>query len=384
MATLRRSHLIIDCLRYWVTEMHVDGFRFDLASILTRGINGDALEHPPLLERIASDPILAQTKLIAEPWDAAGLCQVGQFPRWGSWSEWNDRFRDDIRRFVKSDAGMVPALAARLTGSPDLYSVSSGTPISSINFITSHDGFTLADLVSYNGKHNISNGEDGQDGSCENHSWNCGEEGDSHDPQILHLRQRQMKNMATLLLLSHGVPMILNGDEVGRSQQGNNNPYCQDNATSWFDWNLVSRHGNLLRFFQLLIQFRKRHAPLRPCRYPDDTSQALTSPPTWHGCELNAPDWSYESRSLAVHLAPTKASNRHIYLIANAHWEPHRFHLPRLPDSAWWCRLADTSQPSPHDIYPEETAPDLKMPHTYEVGPRSVVVLVSRPDTATA
>ncbi len=370
--------LIIDCLRYWVTEMHVDGFRFDLASVLTRGPDGAPLERPPLIERMASDPVLTQTKLIAEPWDATGLYQVGQFPHWGPWSEWNDRFRDDIRRFVKSDAGMVPALAARLTGSPDLYRASTGTPVSSINFITSHDGFTLADTVSYNGKHNDANGEKGRDGSHENHSWNCGEEGESYDPQVQGLRLRQMKNMAALLLLSQGVPMILSGDEVGRSQEGNNNPYCQDNAISWFDWDLVSRHGDLLRFFQLLIRFRKRHARLRPCSYPDDTPQALDPALIWHGCELNTPDWSHESRSLAMHVPPASVSDIHMYLIANAHWEPLRFHLPSLPSSVSWCRLADTSQPSPHDIYPAAEAPRLKMPQAYDVGPRSVVVLVSR------
>ncbi len=308
---------------------------------------------------------------------------MGQFPRWGSWSEWNDRFRDDIRRFVKSDAGIAPALAARLTGSPDLYAANGGEPISSINFITSHDGFTLADTVSYNGKHNTVNGEDGRDGSHQNHSWNCGEEGDSHDPEVQCLRWRQMKNMAALLLLSQGVPMILGGDEVGRSQQGNNNPYCQDNAISWFDWDLVSRNRDLLRFFQLLIRFRKHHASLRPCYYPDATSQDLSPKITWHGCKLDAPDWSHESRSLAMHVAPARAADNHIYLIANAHWETHRFHLPTLPKSASWRRLVDTSQPSPHDIYPEEEAPCLKAPHIYDVGPRSVVVLVSRSGSET-
>jgi isoamylase len=368
--------LIIDCLHYWVTEMHVDGFRFDLASVLTRGLDGDPLERPPLLERIAADPVLAHTKLIAEPWDAAGLYQVGQFPHWGPWSEWNDRFRDDIRRFVKSDAGMVHALAARLTGSPDVYAASGGTPVSSINFITSHDGFTLADTVSYNLKHNAANGEGGRDGAHENDSWNCGEEGDSQDPQVQRLRQRQMKNMAALLLLSQGVPMILSGDEVGRSQQGNNNPYCQDNAISWFDWDLVSRNGGLLRFFQLLIQFRKRHAQLRPRRYASVNPQEGSATLTWHGCERHAPDWSHESRSLAMHISPAGAGDHHIYLMANAHWESRRFHLPTLPDSTSWCCVVDTSRPSPHDIYPEEAAPRLKTPHTYDVGPRSVVVLV--------
>ena len=365
--------LIIDCLRYWVTEMHVDGFRFDLAAALTRGPNGEALDRPPLLERMASDPILAHAKLIAEPWDASGLYQVGQFPRWGPWSEWNDRFRDDIRRFVKSDAGMTPALAARLTGSPDLYTATGGAPISSINFVTSHDGFTLADAVSYNHKHNDANGEDGRDGSYDNHSWNCGEEGDSCDPEVQTLRRRQIKNMATLLLLSQGAPMILAGDEVGRSQQGNNNAYCHDNAITWFDWELVSQNQELLRFFQLLIRFRKRHALLRPRRYSDVAI-------TWHGGDLNAPDWSHESRSLAMRLAPSDAEEPHLYLIAHAHWQARCFHLPGLPGAASWRRVVDTSRTSPHDICPDEEAPGLETPHAYEVGPRSIVVLASRRD----
>jgi glycogen operon protein len=370
--------LIIDCLRYWVAEMHVDGFRFDLAYVHTRGLDGEPLERPPLLDRIGSDPVLAQTKLIAEPWDASGLYQAGQFPRWGPWSEWNDRFRDDIRRFVKSDAGMVPALAARLTGSADLYAATGGAPMSSINFVTCHDGFTLADTVSYNRKHNAANGEGGRDGTHENYSWNCGEEGDSHDVKVRCLRQRQMKNMATLLLLSQGVPMLLSGDEVGRSQQGNNNPYCHDNAVSWLDWELMCRNHDLLRFFQLLIRFRKRHARLRPCHYPGGVPLAVSPTLTWHGGQLHAPDWSHESRSLAMHVAPASAADPHIYLVANAHWQPRRFHLPTLPGSISWRCMVDTSRPSPHDIYPEAQAPRLKTPHAYDVGPRSVVVLVSR------
>ena len=370
--------LIVDCLRYWVTEMHVDGFRFDLASVLTRGPDGEPLERPPLLERIASDPVLAQTKLIAEAWDASGLYQVGQFPRWGPWSEWNDQFRDTIRRFVKSDAGMVPTLAARLTGSPDLYAANGGAPTSSINYVTCHDGFTLADTVSYNRKHNAANGEGGRDGAHENYSWNCGEEGDSQNLRVQRLRRRQMKNMATLLLLSQGVPMLLSGDEVGRSQQGNNNPYCHDSAISWLDWELVSRNDDLLRFFQLLIQFRKRHALLRPCHYPDSTLPACPPTLTWHGCQLDAPDWSHESRTLAMHLDPSESAESHIYLMANAHWQSHYFHLPTLSGSPSWCRVIDTSRPSPHDICPEAEAPRLNTPHVYDVGPRSVVVLVSR------
>jgi glycogen operon protein len=368
------QELILDSLRYWATEMHVDGFRFDLASILTRGPDGRVLERPPLLDRIAADPVLQRVKLIAEPWDAGGLHQVGQFVKWGAWSEWNDRFRDDVRRFVKSDAGMVSALAARLSGSPDLYAAHGGSPTSSINFMTCHDGFTLADTVSYNQKHNTANGEAGRDGSHENYSWNCGEEGDTDDPQVQCLRLRQMKNMATLLLMSQGVPMILSGDEVGRSQKGNNNPYCQDNTISWFDWDLVGRNHALLRFFRLLLRFRKCHRLLRPGYYPSPQTSCQT--PVWHGCKLDTPDWSHESRVLAMHVAGS--SDRHIYLIANAYWEARGFDLPVLPRSLSWYRLVDTFRLSPHDIYPEEDAPPLLVHHGYEVGPRSIVVLVSR------
>jgi glycogen operon protein len=248
----------MDSLRYWVTEMHVDGFRFDLASILGRGRDGSVLANPPLLEQIAGDPILAGTKLIAEAWDAAGLYQVGSFPAWGRWAEWNGRFRDDIRRFVKGDAGMVPALATRLAGSADLYQGSGRQPAHSINFVTCHDGFTLSDLVSYNNKHNERNGEDNRDGSNDNLSWNCGEEGPTSNRERLRLRERQIRNLAALLLLAHGTPMLLAGDEFGRSQSGSNNAYCQDNQTGWIDWRLKDKNRGLFRFIQGLIKFRRR------------------------------------------------------------------------------------------------------------------------------
>ncbi|HZM09783.1 MAG TPA: glycogen debranching protein GlgX, partial [Candidatus Limnocylindrales bacterium] len=227
---------IVDCLRYWVLEMHVDGFRFDLASILGRGMDGRVLKNPPLLESLAYDPVLANTKLIAEAWDAAGLYQVGTLPSWGRWAEWNGIFRDDVRKFVKGDAGMTSALATRLLGSPDLYETSAREPYHSINFLTCHDGFTLNDLVSYNQKHNLANGDNNTDGSDANYSWNCGVEGPTNDAAVNELRARQRKNFAAILLFSHGVPMILAGDEIARTQQGNNNAYCQDNEVSWLDW----------------------------------------------------------------------------------------------------------------------------------------------------
>jgi glycogen operon protein len=368
--------LIIDCLRYWVVEMHVDGFRFDLAAVFSRGQDGTVLAQPPLVERIAADPILTQTKLIAEPWDAAGLYQVGTFPRWGRWAEWNDRFRDDIRRFIRGDAGMVPLLAARLVGSPDLYEASGVGPYHSINFITSHDGFTLVDLVAYNHKHNKANGEGEADGAHENYSWNCGVEGPSTCLEVSQLRVRQMKNLATLLLLSQGVPMILSGDEMGRTQQGNNNPYCHDNEISWVNWGNLPQHADLFRFFQLLIRFRKHHPILRRCRF-DTSGLQQTAGIAWHGCRVGQPDWSWESRSLALHLLGG-SEDVDLFLMANAHWESLTFELPASSGQKQWYRFVDTSLEPPDDICQAGAEPSLADPQRYEVGPRTVVVLVGK------
>ena len=368
--------LILDALRYWVTEMHVDGFRFDLASILGRGRDGSVLANPPLLENLSADPILANTKLIAEAWDASGLYQVGTFPAWGRWAEWNGRFRDDLRRFVKGDPGMVSALATRLCGSPDLYQTSERQPYHSINFITCHDGFTLADLVSYDEKHNQMNGENNLDGSNDNASWNCGAEGPTDSAEILGLRRRQVKNFATLLLMAHGVPMILAGDELGRSQQGNNNAYCQDNEVSWIDWTLKQKNGDLFRFFRLLTAFRHRHPALRRISFvPLPCCPRIE----WHGIKLGYPDWSWNSRSLAMHLSHTDeaGTTEDAYLISNAYWEELAFELPVLADRTW-LRFVDTTLESPADIA-EDARTGLPIRDThYKVGPRSVVVLVSR------
>ena len=366
--------LVVETLRYWVTEMHVDGFRFDLASILGRGQDGSVLSSPPLLEQLAHDPVLAQTKLIAEAWDAAGLYQVGTFPAWGRWAEWNGKFRDDIRRFVRGDAGMVSALATRLLGSPDLYSANLREPWHSINFVTCHDGFTLADLVSYNHKHNQTNGEQNRDGTDENWSWNCGAEGPSSSAEINRLRSRQVRNLAALLMLAQGVPMILAGDEVGRSQRGNNNAYCQDNEIGWFDWTQVDANADLLRFFRLLIRLRRDHAILRRGSF---LPRAEAPQVEWHGVRLHSPDWSHDSRSLAMHLHGRPDNHQdHIYLIANAHWEQHEFELPILPGWAW-TRAIDTSLAPPLDIAdPEE--PEVVEISRYRVNPRTVVVLVGR------
>jgi len=365
---------ILAALRYWVTEMHVDGFRFDLASILGRGRDGEVLPNPPLIEAIAADPVMADVKLIAEAWDAAGLYQVGSFPSWGRCAEWNGRFRDELRRFVKSDPGMTRLLATRLAGSPDLYRGSERAPWHSINFLTSHDGFTLRDLVSYNQKHNFENGEGNSDGHGDNLSWNCGEEGPSQNPEVLALRARQQRNFLTLLLLSQGVPMLLAGDELGRSQRGNNNAYCQDNEISWLDWTLAGTNADLLRFTQRLVRFRKAHRSLRRRSFFEDERRPAVA---WHGTRLGRPDWSAEARVLAMQILPT-ALDETIYLAANACWEPRRFELPRLSPGKSWRRFVDTGLPPGEDALEPGAEAPVADARIRLVGPRSVVVLVGR------
>ena len=373
--------LILEVLRYWVMEMHVDGFRFDLASILGRGQDGRVLPNAPLLERIAHDPVLANTKLIAEAWDAAGLYQLGNFGGGGRWAELNGQFRDDIRRFVKGDPGMVPGLAARLLGSPDLYQANGRAPYHSVNFITTHDGFTLADLVSYNKKHNLNNGENNRDGCDTNFSWNCGCEGATDSEEINALRARQVRNFATLLLFAHGVPMLLAGDEFGRTQLGNNNAYCHDNEISWVNWDLLEHNASLFRFFKLLIQFRKDNALLRRRTFVSGDADAGLQI-SWHGVRVDQPDWSYHSRTLALHLSDQQLllqpDHADLYLIANAHWEPHVFELPAPRVSRRWFRRIDTSKRPPHDICDPGNEVVLPAQNRYHVGPRSVVVLVGK------
>jgi glycogen operon protein len=372
--------LVCEALRYWVTEMHVDGFRFDLASILGRGQDGSVLANPPLLEHLAFDPVLAGTKLIAEAWDAAGLYQVGTFPASGRWAEWNGRYRDEIRRYVRGEAGMVSALATRLLGSADLYMTNDREPWHSINFVTCHDGFTLADLVAYDQKHNEANGEDNRDGLNENLSWNCGVEGPADDPAILSLRSRQVRNFATLLMLSHGVPMLRAGDEMGRTCSGNNNAYCQDNGLAWVDWTLRETNAGLLRFFRLLIHFRREHTILRRATFAPSSEDSTQPCVDWHGVKLYQADWSWESRSLAMHLYTRPGQPRaqeHIYLISNAHWEAHEFELPA--GVGWqWVRVVDTSLESPDDIAEPGAEQPLADPQRYMAGPRSTVVLLGR------
>ena len=386
--TLKCNHplvrdLILDCLRYWVTEMHVDGFRFDLASVLGRGRNGEVLADPPLLERIAEDPLLADTKIIAEAWDAAGLYQVGSFPAWGRWAEWNGKFRDDIRRFVRGDEGMVPVLATRIAGSSDLYEPGGRAPYHSVNFITSHDGFTLWDLVSYNKKHNEENGEQGRDGTDENFSWNHGVEGPTDREDIIELRKRQAKNLLAILMVSQGVPMVLAGDEMLRSQNGNNNAYCQDNETSWMNWDLSEKNGDMVRFFRMLVDFRLRHPILRRRHFFAGTDHDGDQLPdiSWHGVNIGEPDWSYTSKSLAFLLDGSEAcggEDDDIYVIMNAHDGPLFFHVPYFREGYAWRKVVDTRLKSPRDILNEDLAPIVRGKRIW-VGGRSVVVLVSKP-----
>jgi isoamylase len=367
-------HQILAALRYWVTEMHVDGFRFDLASILGRGRDGEVLPNPPLIESIAADPVLADVKLIAEAWDAAGLYQVGSFPSWGRWAEWNGRFRDEVRHFVKSDPGMTRLLAQRLAGSPDLYRGSERAPWHSINFVTSHDGFTLADLVSFNEKHNWENGEGNVDGHNDNVSWNCGAEGPSSDGEVLELRQRQQRNFLALLFASQGVPMLLGGDEFSRTQRGNNNAYCQDNETSWLDWTLAEKNADLVRFVARLVRFRKAHPSLRRRTFFEDEADP---PLAWHGAKLGKPDWEGTQRALGMHLTGADGDDP-IYVFANAHWLPATFELPRLRGGKAWRRFLDTSLPPGQDALEPGSELALGAGRTYLGGPRSVVILVAK------
>jgi isoamylase len=367
--------LIQDSLRYWVSQMHVDGFRFDLASILSRDEAGSPLPNPPVLWDIESDPLLAGTKLIAEAWDAAGLYQVGTFVG-DTWQEWNGRFRDDVRRFLKGENSSVSGLATRLLGSPDIYGQDEREAEQSINFVTCHDGFTLNDLVSYNEKHNEANGENNRDGSNDNLSWNCGAEGSTDDPAIEAVRDRQVKNFLALLLVSVGTPMLLMGDEVRRTQLGNNNAYCQDNDISWFDWSLLDRHAGIHHFVRELNAFRQRRDVVTTGIKLSLNQLLQRARIEWHGVALDSPDWSENSHSLAFTVHGMQARFL-LHGMLNAHWEPLTFELPRVPDESQqrWRRCVDTALVSPEDFYTWEKAPSLAQT-TYVVQPRSVVFLV--------
>jgi len=340
--------MIIDSLHFWVTEMHVDGFRFDLASILSRDEKGRPIENPPVLWDIESDPVLAGVKLIAEAWDAAGLYQVGSFVG-DSWKEWNGKFRDDVCCFVKGGEETISKFVTRLVGSPDMYSHKEREPEQSINFVTCHDGFTLNDLVSYNNKHNEANNEENRDGSNDNHSWNCGIEGPTDDAAIEQLRNRQVKNFLTLTLLSIGAPMILMGDEVRRTQYGNNNAYCQNNELSWFDWSLIQKHADIHRFVKFLIHQRLQR-DVSQAEYSMSLNQLLGKASiTWHGIKLNQPDWSQHSHSIAFTIQSLSGTLA-MHFMLNAHNDALEFELPQLKETNSWKRWIDTALESPDDI----------------------------------
>jgi len=377
--TLSANHavvgrMILDSLRYWVSEMHVDGFRFDLASVMSRDMSGIPVEDPPILWSIESDPILAGTKIIAEAWDAAGLYQVGSFIG-DRFAEWNGPFRDHVRQFVKGDSGAVPHLAARILGSPDIYREPNREPNRSIHFVTCHDGFTLNDLVSYNRKYNKDNNEFNRDGANDNYSWNCGIEGRTADPEVEQLRQRQIKNLLTLLFMAQGTPMLLMGDEVRRSQRGNNNAYCQNNDISWFNWDSVDKEQHLVRFTQGLIHFIQNLKIFRIEHLLRVTDSFHEEPYiVWHGTSLGEPDWSTDSHSLAFTLHYPNAGEQ-LHIILNAYWETLSFQLPPIRPDEGWHRIVDTALTPPQDFCYPEDAPLVEGDY-YLVTPRSSVVLM--------
>ena len=334
--------MILDCLRYWVTTYRVDGFRFDLASILGRSEDGSPMGAPPLLQSLAFDPILGNVKLIAEAWDAGGLYQVGTFPSWNRWAEWNGRYRDDIRRYLKGDEGFAQGAALRLLGSRDIYG-DQGRTNASVNFITCHDGFTLWDLFSYNDKHNLANGWNNTDGANDNNSWNCGAEGDTDDPEVVELRRRMCRNAFTLLMCSRGIPMFLAGDEFCNTQFGNNNAYCQDNIISWLDWNRLEANRDMFHFFQYMIRFRKRYRVVRAktgdgaCGFPDVS---------FHGTEPWRGSFSGHDRYVGVMFSGWEGDTgpQVVYVASNAWWEDLGVTLPELPASMSWTCAVDTWQ----------------------------------------
>ena len=379
--TLNTNHpivrrMILDSLRYWVEEMHVDGFRFDLAAILGRDESGHVMSNPPVLWDIESDPLLAGSKLIAEAWDAGGLYQVGSFIG-DSWKEWNGQFRDDVRSFFRGENGIVGRFADRLLGSPAIYGHEEREVEQSVNFVTCHDGFTLNDLVSYDHKHNEANGEENRDGTNDNRSWNCGVEGPTGDATVNKLRNRQVKNFLTVAIVAAGMPMILMGDEVRRTQLGNNNAYCQDNETSWFDWTLLAKHKDVHRF---VVQLNSQRL-LRDIE-PDggvSLNHLLHSTKlTWHGVKVGQPDWSESSHSIALTIESPRERLLH-HLIFNAYRDTLDFELPQVPDAGEnpWRRWIDTALDSPADILSWETAVPASG-HVYRVAAHSVVVLFAR------
>ena len=375
-----RDH-IIKCLHFWVMEMHVDGFRFDLASVLGRDRNGEVLSNPPMVEMIAEDPILAHTKIIAEAWDAAGLYQVGSFSTSNRWAEWNGRFRDDVRAFMCGSEDTVPHLATRLAGSSDLYKESRRRPYNSINFITSHDGFTLHDLVTYNRKHNHENGENDLDGFDHNISWNSGFEGETQNQGINSLRARRKRTFMVILMLSQGVPMLLAGDEFGRTQAGNNNAYCHDSALSWLDWDMKEKNSDLFRFFRLLIALRKKHPVFRRSDFFPDEPHEFHHPIKWQSAKPGLQDWSASARSLAFFLDGNGAEglpDNDFFVMLNGHpSQTAAFTAPSPGKNRQWRKIIDTAAPPPLDIVDDSAGTLLPSSLDISVAPMGAVVLIS-------
>jgi glycogen operon protein len=384
------------CLRHWVHNYHVDGFRFDLASILSRDRNGNIMPNPPLVEAIAEDPMLAETKIIAEAWDAAGAYQVGSFGdlRWPDttrdkrWAEWNGRYRDDVRRFWRGDSGMLGPFVTRLSGSSDLYECGGRSPYSSINFLTSHDGFTLNDLVSYRDKHNEANGEGNRDGDNNNYSHNYGVEGPTRRKDVDAVRRRQIKNMLSTLLLSQGVPMILMGDECRRTQMGNNNAYCQDNELSWFDWQLAEKNDGLVRFVSSLIKLRRGQPTVRRKRFLTGIPNHEGALPdvSWYNALGVAVDWHSDILALIAILTPPKPEDdpqglgRSVMLLTNSSNAPREFIVPAIAKGAKWRLFADTAAESPNDAFPEFDGPLLAVTRRMTLKEHSLCCFVADRD----
>ena len=374
--TLRANHpvvrrMILDSLRYWVSEMHVDGFRFDLAAVLSRDYLGHPVKNPPVVWDVESDPVLSGTKLIAEAWDAAGLYQVGSFVG-EEWREWNGRFRDDVRAFLRGDPGTVSAFANRMLASPDLYERAEDEPERSVNFVTCHDGFTLNDLVTYEWKRNEANGEENRDGTDHNLAWNCGFEGPTDRPEVEALRNRQVKNFLAVTMLAPGIPMLLMGDEIRRTQGGNNNAWCQDNEIAWMDWRRLERHRDVFRFVRRLARLRASILPGRTT--PLTLSEFLRrSRIQWHGVRLGEPDWSADSHSIAASLQDVEGTAL-AHVIVSAWHEPLHFELP--PVESGWRQMVDTYLPAPHDIHRWEEAPVIET-RSYLVGAHSLAFLAA-------
>ncbi|WP_439558223.1 glycogen debranching protein GlgX [Dyadobacter sp.] len=376
-------NMVLDCLRYWAADYHIDGFRFDLAAILGRDQNGAPLSNPPLLESLAYDPILAKCKLVAEAWDAGGLYQVGSFPAYGRWAEWNGKYRDGIRKFLKGDEGQIGDLAQSIQGWPDLYYYRG--PTASINFIACHDGFTLYDLFAYNEKHNEANGENNNDGGNDNHSWNCGVEGETDDPNINQLRHKQIKNALSILMVSQGVPMILSGDEMGVTKNGNNNTYCHDNELNWVDWGLLEKNADLFNFSKHIMHFRRAHPVLRSRTHFQHRDYVGSGYPdiSFHGTQAWHADFSASSRCLAFMLDGAHAKggtivDDTIYVALNSYWDALYYELPQLPNGRNWYLAVNTDMPSGQDIYEIGKEPKLDDQGRFLVGGRATVILVGK------